>query len=114
MRDAKGTRHFLVVLKKDKKADLKSLQRQLGTSRLGFASEERLYKYLRLTPGEVTPLAVANDTGHEVEVVFDADLAGKDRIGVHPNDNTATVWLTFEALEKYVAHYGSIVHFADI
>jgi Uncharacterized conserved protein len=41
LRDDKGRRHFLVVLAKDKTADLK----QLGCSRLGFASEERLYKY---------------------------------------------------------------------
>lgn len=46
LRDAKGTRHFLVVLDKDKKADLKKIQEQLGSSRLSFASEERLMKHL--------------------------------------------------------------------
>lgn len=44
LRDDKGKRHFLVVMYKDKKADLKSIQKQLGCSRLGFASEARLLK----------------------------------------------------------------------
>ena len=113
LRDAAGHRHFLVVLRKDKKADLKALQAQLGTSRLGFASEERLHKYLKLTKGEVTPLGVLNDDARAVEIVFDRDLSGQACLGVHPNDNTATVWLSFESLLKVVTEHGSVFRFAD-
>jgi len=56
LRDEKGKRHFLVVLSKDKKADLKNIQKQLGSTRLSFASAERLEKYLKLKKGEVIPL----------------------------------------------------------
>ncbi len=45
LRDHRGRRHFLVVLRKDKTADLKQLGETLGT-RLSFASESRLEKYL--------------------------------------------------------------------
>jgi len=114
LRDDKGRRHFLVVLAKDKMADLKSIQAQLGCSRLGFASEERLYKYLKLHKGEVTPLGIINDRDALVEVVIDNDLVGKTKLGVHPNDNTATVWISFDALKKIIEHNGNKIHFAAI
>lgn len=114
LRDAKGKRHFLVVLNKDKKADLKSIQKQLGCTRLSFASEERLFKYLHLQKGEVTPLAIINDPDAFVEVVLDKDLAGRNKLGVHPNDNTATVWITFDALKKVIEQNGNMIHFVTI
>ena len=84
LRDAKGARHFLVVLSKDKKADLVSLQAQLGCSKLSFASEARLEKYLQLQKGSVTPLGVINDVSRSVEVVFDDTLPARQRLGVPP------------------------------
>jgi len=90
LRDEKGKRHFLVILEKDKKADLKNIQKQLGCTRLSFASAERLDKYLKLEKGEVTPLGIINETDCDVEVVYDNDLKGKTKLGVHPKDNTAT------------------------
>ncbi|MGS0763827.1 prolyl-tRNA synthetase associated domain-containing protein [Syntrophomonas curvata] len=112
--DAQGKRHFLVVLYQDKKADLKSIQKQLGCTRLSFASEERLFKYLHLQKGEVTPLGIINDPDAFVEVVLDKDLAGKNKLGVHPNDNTATVWISFDALKKIIGQNGNMLHFVTI
>ena len=86
LRDAKGKRHFLVVLDKDKRADLKALQEQLSCSKLSFASEERLKKHLGLSRGSVTPLGILNDAQGMVELVFDRDLIGRRRLGVHPNN----------------------------
>ena len=114
LRDDKGKRHFLVVMNKDKKADLTSIQEQLGCTRLGFASEARLFKYLQLHKGEVTPLGIINDSGAVVEVVLDNDLVGKNKLGVHPNDNTATVWISFDALKKVIEQNGNTIHFVTI
>lgn len=114
LRDAKGKRHFLVVMEKDKKADIKSIQEQLGCTRLGFASEDRLFKYLQLRKGEVTPMGIINDFEATVEVVLDHDLAGKDKLGVHPNDNTATIWISFDALKKVIEHNGNTIHYVSI
>lgn len=55
LRDAKGRQHFLVVLPGDRQADLGALAAALGSSKLSFASEERLMKHLGLTKGSVTP-----------------------------------------------------------
>lgn len=114
LRDDKGRRHFLVVIDKDKTADLKSIQVQLGCSRLGFASEERLMKYLHLHKGEVTPLGIINDPDALVEVVIDNDLIGADKLGVHPNDNTATVWISYDDLQKIIEQNGNRIHYVTI
>ena len=109
LRDAKGKRHFLVVMSKEKRADLSLLQQQFGSSKLSFASEERLMKYLGLQKGAVTPLGVLNDTGCAVEVAFDSDLVGRERLGVHPLVNTATVWLSYEDLLRIIRENGNSV-----
>jgi len=114
LRDAKGERHFIVVLDKDKSVDLKAIQKQLGCTRLGFASEERLYKYLNLYKGEVTPLAIINDLDNVVEVVIDNELKGKNKLGFHPNDNTATVLISFDDLIKYIEQNGNMIHLVTI
>lgn len=114
LRDTKGKRHFLLVFNKDKKADLKSIQKQLGCTNLSFASEERLYKYLQLEKGAVTPLGIINDRDCFVEVVFDNELIGKPRLGIHPNDNTATVWVSYEDLRKVIEQNGNLIHFISL
>ena len=110
LRDSAGKRHFLVTLPNDKVAPLKALQQILGTSRLSFASQKRLAKYLNLVQGEVTPLGILNDDNREVELVFDAALEGNPCLGVHPNDNTATVWISFADLYRVVEVHGNRIH----
>lgn len=114
LRDANGKRHFLVVVENTKKVDLKKLRRQLECTALSFASEERLEKCLQLTKGSVSPLGIINDANCAVEVVFDKDLVAKEKIGVHPNDNTATVMLSFEDLKKVIEHNGNKIYFVEI
>ena len=109
LRDQNGKRHFLVVLQKDKKADLKALREKIGCTRLSFGSAERLQKYLGLTKGAVSPLGILNDEEQDVCVVIDKDLVGKERLGVHPNDNTATVWLSYHDLERIIKARGNDV-----
>ena len=103
LRDARGKRHFLVVLCSCKTVDLKALRGQLGTSALSFASEDRLKRFLGLEKG-----------ARSVEVLFDRDLAGLPSLGVHPNRNTATVFLAFSDLESLIRSHGNSVSFVAI
>ena len=114
LRDARGKRHFLVVLAKDKVVDLKALRRRLGTSALTYASEDWLNRLLGLEKGAVTPLGILNDEARAVEVLFDRDLAGLPALGVHPNRNTATVFLPLADLESLIRSHGNAVSFVDI
>ena len=111
LRDAKGKNHYLIVLPGGKRANLKAIAAKLGGSALSFASESRLMEHLGLEKGAVTPLGVVNDAAHGVAVIFDEDLRGAERVGVHPNDNTATLWLKFGDLQRLVESYGNEVRF---
>ena len=61
-----------------------------GLRSLSFASADELREILWLETGAVTPLALLN--APDVTLYLDEALLGS-RIAVHPNTNTATVWL---------------------
>ncbi len=106
VRDAKGTRHFVISMPKDKTADIQAIAKQIGSTRLSFGSEDRLMKHLRLVPGQVGPLAALNNPEHTVEFIFDKDAKSETKMGVHPNDNTCTVFLSFEDILKVLKKTG--------
>ena len=107
LRDAKGRNHFLVTVPEEKRVDLKILAERIGSTKLSFASADRLAKYLGVEQGCVSPFGVLNDESGSVTVVFDQDLLFKGAVGVHPNDNTATVWLDFESLRRVIEEHGN-------
>ncbi|MFI5178603.1 MAG: prolyl-tRNA synthetase associated domain-containing protein, partial [Vicinamibacterales bacterium] len=71
LRNQKGTRHYLVIIRHSKRADLRAVADQIGDGKLSFASPERLMTHLGLTPGSVSPFGLINDRLHAVRVVID-------------------------------------------
>jgi Ala-tRNA(Pro) deacylase len=92
LKDAKG-QLFLVTIRSDRRADLKTLPALIGSKRLSFASADTLRDALGVTPGSVTPLALVNDARHQVRFALDRALAEGEHIACHPLVNTATVSL---------------------
>lgn len=109
LRDDKKINFYILTLCSEKRADLKELRAKLGSRPLTFASEESLFEIMKLQRGAVTPFGVINDTERRVRVIFDKDIFQFSKIGVHPNDNTATVWLSPRDLRKAVAKNGNEV-----
>lgn len=114
VRDQKGKRHFLIVVPEEKRVPLAEVTTKIGSTKLSFASEERLMKYLKLTPGAVTPLAVINDEANEVEVVMDESLKNEELLGVHPCVNTATVLIKPQELERYITEAGNKIKYINV
>ena len=110
VRDQKKRFYWLLVLYGEKRADLKALKARLGHGALSFAGAEELKALLHLTPGSVTPFGALNDAEHRVAILLDEDYRGQ-LIGVHPNDNTATVWLPADALAELLRQQGAAVEF---
>jgi Ala-tRNA(Pro) deacylase len=54
LRNQKGNRHYLVIVKHPKRADLRGVADQIGDGKLSFASPERLLTHLGVTPGSVS------------------------------------------------------------
>ena len=59
-------------------------------------------KYLGVKQGSVTPFALMNDTEHAVEFFIDKNLSRCKSMGIHPLENTATVFISFKDLDKFL------------
>ena len=113
VRDDKKKNYYLITVRGNKKVDLKKFRKENNTRNLSFASENDLMNIMNLIPGSVTPLGLLNDK--ELKVVFYLDedfLNGKKIIGVHPNDNTATLWLKTDDLIKIIKEHGNKINIA--
>jgi Ala-tRNA(Pro) deacylase len=114
MRNQKGTRHYLVILQYQKRADLRAVADQIGDGKLSFGSPERLLAHLGVTPGSVSPFGLIHDEGHAVRVAIDRDLASAARISFHPNINTATIVLAFSDFQRYLEQCGNPVQYVRV
>ena len=114
LRNDSGNRHYLVLVRGDKTVNLKDLRQQIGSSRLGFASEDRLMKHLKITKGSVSPLGIINDVTRRIPVLIDRDLASEDKIGVHPNINSTTLWMSHDNIVKAIEAHGNEVIHVDV
>lgn len=110
--DDKKKNYYLVTVQGHKTVNLKSLSKRIPSRRLSFASEEVLRELLMLERGCVTPLGVLNNTQKNVVVVFDRDLQNQ-RIGIHPMENTVTIFIAFEDIKKLVENHGNAVIMCD-
>lgn len=113
VRDDKKRNYYLITMKGNKRVDLKAFRRQRGLRALSFAAAEELFDIMKLIPGAVTPLGILNDAEHRVQVFMDVEFVG-NKIGVHPNDNTATVWMQADDLMKIIQKHGNTVEYACI
>ena len=110
IRDDKKRNYFLITVQGDKRVDLKEFQAANDTRRLSFASDEDLMTILGLIPGAVTPLGLLNDAERKVHFYLDESFFHVPKlIGLHPNDNTATVWLNTDDLIRIIREHGNPV-----
>lgn len=114
LRNVNGSRNMLVVVHGDKRADLRLIRSQLGTSKLSFGGDDRLQKYLNVEKGSVSPLGIVYDNENGLEVYFDSDLKAQETVGCHPNDNRATLFLKLRDLLKYVESTGHEIRFIEV
>lgn len=113
VRDDKKQHYYLITVKGDKRVDLKAFRKAHGLRNLSFASPDELAALLALAPGSVTPLGLLNDAECRVQLFLDAEFDGQI-IGIHPNDNTATVWIPAADLVSLLRAHGSPVEWVTL
>ncbi len=113
-RNHKGNRHYLVLLEHKKSLKIKDLEQILKQGKISFASEKRLDKYLKLTPGSVTPFGLINDSENHVHVFIDKNLQDCGRISFHPNINTASIVVSFKDFIKFMDWTGNSYEFIEL
>jgi Ala-tRNA(Pro) deacylase len=114
LRDDKGKRHFLVLVRSDKRVNLKELKSLLGIKRISFASATRLKKHLGVEPGAVSLLAAYNDAKHAVEVVMDSELWKSEAFLFHPLVNTSTLVISRADIQRFLEATGHEMTILDI
>ncbi len=113
-RNHKGNKHYLVIIEHRQKLAIRDLEQRLKQGKISFASEKRLDKYLKLTPGSVTPFGLINDDDNHVHVFLDKNLRNSKKISFHPNINTASLVLSYNDFIKYMDWTGNSYEFIEL
>lgn len=115
LRDDKKQNYYLITVKGDKRVDLKQFRKDFNTRNLSFASSEDLMRILNLVPGSVSPLGILNDNELKVTLYLDEFfLSDNGIIGVHPNENTATIWLKVTNLVNLIKQHGNQIFLVSL
>ena len=113
VRDDKRRSYYLITVKGDKRVDLKDFRRKHELRPLTFASADELMDIMNLFPGAVSPLGLLCDEEYKVKLFLD-EAFGEGPIGIHPNDNTATVWLKTADLVRIIKEHGNMVEMVNV
>lgn len=113
VRDDKRRNYYLITVKGAKRVDLKDFRKKHGLRPLTFASADDLLEIMKLTPGSVTPLGLLNDSEYKVKLYLDAEFED-GMMGVHPNDNTATVYMRADDVLRLIREHGNEAKMAEI
>ena len=85
------TTFYLLMIHETKSFKTKNISKQLGVSRLSFASPEHMQQYLHLSPGAASPMGLLFDSARDVRLVIDRDVVQSEYLGCHPCVNTASI-----------------------
>ena len=83
--------HHLLIARAEAPFRTSRVSRQLGVSRLSFATAEELMDMLRTLPGAISPMGLLFDGEKKVRLAIDRELRGEERLLFHPCVNTATL-----------------------
>ena len=102
-----GTAFYLLMLPGNKVFKTSVLSKQIGSSRLSFASAEAMEELLDITPGSVSVMGLMNDHENRVQLLMDQDVLKGEYIGCHPCINTSSLrFLTSDLIEKILPAMG--------
>ncbi len=96
------TAFYLLMIPADKKFKTKDISAQINSSRLSFAGEEYMEKYLDITPGSVSVLGLMNDKENAVKLLIDEDVLNAEYFGCHPCINTSSLRIKVSDLKEKI------------
>lgn len=98
---------YMLLTAGDKRISLSDFARQVGSSRLSFATADELMSYLHTTPGAVSPLGLIFDYDHKIKLYIDRDITAKEFIALHPCvNNESFVFETAVFLNSFLPAAG--------
>ena len=106
LQNKRGTEFYLVLIGRNKRFNTSSVSRQLGSTRLSFTTEEKLFSVLGLKKGAISAVGLLNDAAHRVHVAIDGDILKEERLLIHPGVNTASLVITTDDLKRLLSLLG--------
>ncbi len=98
---------YLLALPGDKQFLTRDFSKQIGSSRLSFATAEDMQELLGVQPGSASVLSLMNDSAHRVTLALDRQVAESEYFGCHPCRNTSSLRLkTADVLDIFLKHTG--------
>jgi Ala-tRNA(Pro) deacylase len=110
-RNHKGNRHYLVILDHRRQLNIKDLEQKLKQGKISFASPKRMERYLGLGAGSVSAFGIINDHENHVHIFLDEALQSATRISFHPNENNATLVISFASFLRFLETSGNSYEF---
>jgi len=110
-RNHKGNRHYLVILDHRRQLNIRDLEQKLKQGKISFASPKRMERYLGLSAGSVSAFGIINDHNRHVHLYIDAALTSAERISFHPNENNATLVISFTSFLRFLESSGNSYEF---
>lgn len=114
MRNHKGNRHFLIISDYYRDIKIKVLEDKLKKGKISFASQKRIDKWLKGTPGAISVFNLFNDKENHVEVFIDISLKNKLKLTFLPNQLNALLAISNEDFIKILDFSGNKYEFIDL
>ena len=99
MANKKDKKFYLIIMDDSKRLDIKKMN-EIINDKLHFAKEVQLIEKLGLKPGTVSIFGLLNNKDHDINIYIDKEIMNEKLITFHPNDNTATIFITVEDMLK--------------
>lgn len=112
--DKKSTQYFLLIMDDSKRLDIKTTAEILKIKGLKFCSPEKLMNKMGLTPGSVSLFGLLNNHDHDIQVYFDKEILSEKILTFHPNDNTKTLFIKTEDINKFLQSINYTYSIIDI
>ena len=113
-RNHKGNRHYLVILEHRRLLNIRDLEQKLKQGKISFASPKRMERYLGLSAGSVSAFGIINDRENHVHLFIDQMLQSSTRISFHPNENNATLVISFASFLRFLDSSGNSYEFITL
>ena len=113
-RNHKGNKHYLMILDYRQLLNIRDLEQRLKQGKISFASPPRMEKYLGLSAGSVSAFGIINDHENHVHLFIDASLQAAERISFHPNENNATLVISFASFIRFLESSGNSYEFITL
>ena len=112
LRDKKKN-NYLFVCEQNKIVNLQMLKDKLNSSRLSFGSDERLFEFLGVYTGAVSPFCMINGKKN-VQLFFEIELKNFDNLILHPFVCDRSIKISLHDIKKFLDFYRVKINWISI